>query len=81
MNTLATIVDTKALWQTVVAAFIAGVGTTIVFSIAILGAARFSEASREGRGGQAVAFGTLAILGLLATLAAVVVGVVVMTTK
>ena len=81
MSTLATIVDTKALWQTIAAAFIAGVGTTIVFSLAILGAARFSDSSREGKGGQAALFGTLAIVGLLATLAAVVVGVVVMTTK
>ena len=48
---IATIVDTTALWQTVVAAFVAGVGTTFVFSLAILGAARFAEASREGRGG------------------------------
>ena len=81
MTTLATVVDTKALWQTVAAAFVAGVGTTIVFSLAILGAARFSEASREGKGGHAIAFGALAILGLLATIAAVVVGVIVMTTK
>jgi hypothetical protein len=78
---LATVVDTSALWQTIVAALVAGVGTTLVFSIAILGVARFSEANREGRGGQAAAFGALAVLGLLATVAAVVVGVIVMTTK
>ena len=47
---IATIVDTEALWETVVAAFVAGVGTTIVFSLAILGATRFAEANREGNG-------------------------------
>jgi hypothetical protein len=78
---LATVVDTSALWQTIVAALVAGLGTTLVFSIAILGAARFSEANREGRGGQAAMFGALAALGLLATIAVVVVGVIVMTTK
>jgi len=76
---IATIVDTDALWQTVVGAFVAGVGTTIVFSLAILGAARLSETSREGNRLHATFFGVLMVLGLLATLGAVVVGVVVMT--
>ena len=78
---LATIVDTSALWQTVVAAFVAGVGTIFVFSLAILGAARFGDASRDGRTVEAAAFATLGVLGLLATVAAIVAGVVVMTTK
>ncbi len=78
---IATIVDTEALWQTVVAAFAAGVGTTVVFSLAILGATRFSEASRDGHRAQATLFGALTVLGLLATVAAIVVGVIVMTTK
>jgi hypothetical protein len=78
---LATVVDTDALWQTIVAALLAGVGTTIVFSIAILGVARFSDATRDGRGGQAAVYGALAIAGLLATVASIVFGVIVMTTK
>lgn len=78
---IATIVDTEALWQTIAAAFIAGVGTTIVFSLAILGAARFAEANREGHRVAAAAFGTLMIFGLLATAAAITFGVIVMTTK
>ena len=78
---LATIVDTKALWQTVVGAAGAGLGTILVFSLAILGAARFGESNREGRTFQASIFGLLALLGLLATAAAVVFGVVVMTSK
>ena len=78
---LATIVDTSALWQTIVAAFIAGVGTTLVFSLAILGVARFAEANRQGRSVQSAVFAGLALLGLLATAAAVAFGVIVMTTK
>ena len=78
---LATLVDTKALWETVVAAFVAGVGTTVVFSFAILGIARLAEASRQGRSVEAALFGALAILGMLATAAAIVFGVIVMTTK
>jgi hypothetical protein len=78
---IATIVDTTALWETVAAAFVAGVGTTIVFSLAILGATRFSEATRDGRTLHATLFGALAVLGLLATAAAAVIGVVVMVSK
>ena len=78
---LATIVDTSALWQTIVAAFVAGVGTTLVFSLAILGVARFAEANRQGRSVQSAVFAGLALLGLLATAAAIVFGVIVMTTK
>jgi hypothetical protein len=81
LATVATIVDGEALWHTVAGALVAGIGTTFVFSLAILGVARFAEASREGRGAEATLFGLLAILGLLATAAAVAVGVVVMTSK
>jgi hypothetical protein len=77
----ATIVDTSALWQTIAAAFVAGVGTTLVFSLAILGVARFTEASREGRPVHSAAFAGLAVLGFLATVAAIVFGVIVMTAK
>jgi hypothetical protein len=81
MTGLATIVDTSALWQTIVAAFVAGIGTTTVFALAILGMARFAEASREGRAFQSAIFGGLALVGLLATAAAIAFGVIVMTTK
>jgi hypothetical protein len=78
---IATVVDTRALWQTVLAAFVAGVGTTLVFSLAILGIARFAELSREGRVLESTLFGVLAALSLLATGAAIVFGVIVMTAK
>ncbi len=78
---LATVVDTEALWQTVAAALVAGAGTTLLFSVAILGAARSGEASRDGRPIEAAGFAVLAVLGLLATAAAIVIGVVVMTAK
>jgi hypothetical protein len=78
---IATVVDTSALWQTIVAALIAGVGTTLVFSLAILGVARSSEANREGRTIETALFAGLAVLGLLAAAAAIVFGVIVMATK
>jgi hypothetical protein len=78
---IATIVDTDALWQTIAAALVAGIGTTLVFSLAILGVARFAEASRDGRSLVSALFAGLALLGLLATAAAIAFGVIVMTTK
>jgi len=78
---IAEIVDTKALAETVAGALIAGIGTTVVFSLAILGATRLAEATRAGRTLHATLYGVLMGLGLLATLGAVVVGIVVMTSK
>jgi cytochrome c biogenesis protein CcdA len=78
---LATIVDPKDLWQTVVASIASAVGITVIFSLAIYGATRFADLSRDERRVAATASGALAILSLLATLAAIVFGIVVMTTK
>jgi hypothetical protein len=78
---LATIVDTQALLKTVIAAFIAGVGVTLIFSLAILGASRFVDRSRDGRPAAAVAFGTLGLVALAAALAAVTLGIIVMARK
>ncbi len=78
---IATVVDTTALWQTAIASLAAGVGVTVVFSIAILGVAKMSEANRDGRGAAATVYGVLALVFVLATAAAVVAGVIVMTAK
>jgi hypothetical protein len=78
---LATIVDTHALLKTVVAAFIAGVGVTLIFSLAILGASRFVDRSRDGRPAAAVAFGALGLVALLGALAAVTLGIIAMARK
>ena len=78
---LATIVDTGALLKTIAAAFIAGVGVTLIFSLAILGASRFVDLNRDGRSAGAIVFGALAVVALLAALVAVAVGIIVMTRK
>lgn len=78
---LATIVDTEALLKTVVAAFVAGVGVTLIFSLAILGASRFVDRSRDGRPAAAIAFGALGLVAVGAALAAVTLGIIVMAQK
>ena len=78
---LATIVDTRALAETVAASVIAGVGITVVFSVAIFGAVRFAELGREGRNAAAALYGIVAVVGIIAFAAAIVIGIVVMTAK
>ena len=79
MPTLA--VDWNALLGTVIASFAAGVGITIIFSLAILGAARFADARRDGRGALATAAAGLMVLALAGSAAAIAFGIFVMTSK
>ena len=73
----AEIVDWEALLDTGLAALIAGGGVAITFSLAILGASRFIEASRDQRTIEAGAFALLGIVALLATAAAIAGGIIV----
>lgn len=76
---IAVMVETEELLQTVIASVIAGVGITAIFSVAIWGAARFVDLSRDERTLAAGAAAALGLLALTVTLAAVVVGLIVMT--
>lgn len=78
---LATIVDTQALLKTIAAAFITGVGVTLIFSLAILGASRFVDMTRDGRPAAAIAFGAVGVAALLAAGTAVTIAIIVMTQK
>jgi hypothetical protein len=75
------VVDWNALGQVVLYSLVAGVGVTLCYALAILGAARFGDARASGAGGRAIAFGVLAALGLAATVAAVIGAIIVMTNK
>jgi hypothetical protein len=77
----ATIVEGKALLETVIASVVAGIGVTFVFSIAIWGVARFVDLSRGERPLAAGAAAFVAALALVGTAAAVVVGIIAMTGK
>jgi hypothetical protein len=78
---MAVVVETKQLLETVVASLVAGVGVTVIFSVAIWGVARFADLSRNERPVAAGAAAALAAAAMLATLAAVAFGIVVMTRK
>lgn len=76
---LATVVDGRALLETVIASLVAGVGVTVAFSLAILGAALFGDARRDGREVAAVGAAGLTVLALGVCGAAIAFGIVVMT--
>ena len=75
------IVDTTTLLELVSASLVAAVGVTAAFSLAILGATRFSDLRRDGRATEAAVFGVLTALALAACLGAIVYGIVLIQTK
>lgn len=75
---LATIVDGEALLDTALASLVAGVGITLIASLAIYGFATFAEMRREERSVAAGAAGALAALAVLAFAVAIAVGLIVM---
>ncbi|MEA2397128.1 MAG: hypothetical protein QOK25_684 [Thermoleophilaceae bacterium] len=81
MSAAAKIVEWHQLLQVVYSALAAGIGVAGAFSVAVAGATRFTEERRAGAMARAAAFGVLACLGLAVCAAAIVLGIVVMTTK
>lgn len=69
-------IASSALLKMTYSSLLAGVGVTVVFSIAILGTIRSSEMRRANRGRAATAYATLAACGLLISAAAVVYGLI-----
>lgn len=77
----ATVLETKALLDTVIASLVAGIGVTTVFAILVFGVARSAEMVRGDRPVLAAAAGGLAVIALLVVTAAIVLGIGVMTSK
>ena len=81
MTVLATVVDTSALLKAVVYSFVAGVGATFAFSLAIMGAARLADSERSGRRLETGALALLTATALAACVGIVVVGIIAMVSK
>ena len=78
---VAKIIDTDAAWQAVWTAAVAGIGVTIVFSLAVLGATRSTDMRRDDRPVPAALYGGLAVLAVAATIGAIVYAITLITTK
>jgi hypothetical protein len=81
MRLAADIVDWGVLFEMIYSALAAGLGVALAFSLAVAGTTRFADEVRENRMTRAALYGVLAALGLLVCLAAIVLGIVVMTAK
>jgi hypothetical protein len=77
----ATVVETKALLDTVIVSMIAGIGITAVFAILIFGVTRSADMVRDDRRLLATAAGTLAAIAFLVVATAIFLGIIVMTRK
>jgi hypothetical protein len=76
---LADAVDVGKLTDVVLAALAAGIGVTVLFSLAILGLTRVSDRRGDGDGAAVMAYALLGLLGLAGSVAAVVYGLVLLT--
>lgn len=74
-------VDWDALLDVLWSATVAGIGVTAAFGFAIVGVTRAVEARRGGQVAPLAFFSAVGFLALAIVMAAVVFGVVVMTTK
>jgi hypothetical protein len=81
LGLIGSVVDWSSLGKLVWTASLAGIGVTLIFSIAILGATRAVDSSRDGRPGGVAVFGVLGLAALAVVAAAVVYGIVVMAQK
>ncbi|MEA2388392.1 MAG: hypothetical protein QOG41_1165 [Thermoleophilaceae bacterium] len=75
------VVDWDKILEVIYSATGAAVAVAVAFSLAVAGASRFVEERRDGAPARAVVWATVAVLGLAVCAAAIVLGVVVMTTK
>jgi hypothetical protein len=75
------VVDWATLGKVIAAALVAGVGVAGFFSLAILGATRSTEMRRDQRGVEASAYAVLGLFGAAVCVAAIVLGIIVMSTK
>jgi hypothetical protein len=74
-------VDWDALLTVIWSAALAGTGATAAYGLAILGASRAVELGRTGRMGEATVYAVIGVLGTAAVIAAVVFGIVVLSSK
>ena len=74
-------VDWDALLQVVWVSLVTGIGVTCAFAIAIYGAIRTVDLSRDRRAAEAGIFGVVTVVALAAVAAAILFGILAMTDK
>jgi hypothetical protein len=75
------VVDWDKIFEVVYSSLGVALAVAVAFSFAVAGSTRFAEERRDGTAAAAAVWAILATLGVLVCLAAIVLGIVVMTTK
>ena len=75
----ASVVDWDALLTVVWASVAAGIGVTAAYGLVILGTTRAIDLNRDGRVAEAVLFGVVGAAGVITVIAAIVLGIVVLS--
>jgi hypothetical protein len=78
---IASLIATQSLLKLLWTSLLAGVGVSVVFSLAIFGATRSRDMRRAGRGSAATAFAVLGTVALLGSAAIVVYGMLLVAHK
>jgi hypothetical protein len=78
---IGTVVDTTRLGKVVLYSLVSGIGIAVIFGLGVSSAVALVDAMREHRTAASVAWGALAMICLAGALAAVVLGIVVMSAK
>jgi hypothetical protein len=81
VTVLAEIVDGKALVEMLWTAAAAGLGVTVAFAVALVGATRAVDLRRDGHVVEAGAYAVVGVVGLAVVAGAIVLGIVAMTSK
>jgi hypothetical protein len=74
-------IDWDALLTVIWSALLGGIGVTAAYGLAILGANRALELGRTGRVAEAAIYGVIGALGAATVVAAIVFGIVVLSSK
>jgi hypothetical protein len=75
------VVDWDKIFQVVYSALGVALAVAVAFSVAVAGSTRFAEERRDGAAARATVWAVLAALGMAVCIAAIVLGIVAMTTK
>jgi predicted RND superfamily exporter protein len=77
----AKVVEWDKIGQVVYSALAVGLAVAVAFSVAVAGGTRFAEERRDGAAVRAAMWAVLGVLGFAVCVAAIVLGIVAMTTK
>jgi hypothetical protein len=75
------VVDWDKILEVVYSSLGVALAVAVAFSVAVAGSTRFAEERRDGTAARATVWAVLAAAGVLVCLAAIVLGIVVMSTK